>query len=823
MRTRQNFLPFFIVPLFTLLFLPISFAKESEDSDVLAAAKTLDQLAEEYGFKPEPAPGGVEKNKGTTMGLVRMWGHYRLAAGDNGDDFILNDSNADFQERNFRYLFGEALNNTYDKAIYSQYLLNIDFKPAARWDFYTQIVADPWSWVGTKGDHTTRSDVGGEELRYNLKYFGANNSVLNEIWRTNTGDSVAFPIIKVKDGHITRTTVHGFYDFSPSTGGAPFTIPELDIDYEFRPFRKMWLDYTEDDWHARFFALADQSQALTTDDPLRLSNHRDYWQQSPWLDQYRPIQYFSDGSFKRGHYSDSLAFLARDSEGNRLVLLRGASFEGDFDSTYLAATVAAPYTPWDENYFAADSVPGAIRAKHQATDRLMVGATYTFRTGLIKDSVADLNQVAGIDTKYKINENVSFRDEVAISFRDRDMLTSERAKADSGGYAARAALEGSFDRPDKGHTDFELAFTQMDRAFDPGLSRYTNTRDDHFWGKHLTFEDVSPELEFFRLGDGIDINRQVYRARWKEKLFKDRFVHLFDMRHVRKADDLSLHENVLREELTWKATSKLTAKGLFRWQLLPESYGGVEPFLSNYYFYGDPAAVAVLSLQNADVPGGKDPSRFTYAGALQYAWNPRVTVEGFYELTNDVSDFPRGLLNSAFRDSSDRVDGLLVDRIVTLLYGQGHFGGIPPYEYNSIFRERLRYKLDSRTLLTLHAAQNGYKHASGIDDNINHQGISAEYHYSKKLSFFGDFTHSMQIDAPKLISTNYTEHDYEDHYNFYTSMDYRLNSTTVFRAEYGVFGMGSNAPQVNPYSTTSFSLPTIDTEHLLRVSLNGDF
>src|SRR3989338_4957013 len=308
-------------------------------------------------------------------GRVKMSGRYRLAAG-MGRDFILNDSNADLQERNFRYLFGEHLNNTFDPAIYDQVLLNLDFLPADKFDIYTQLVADPWSLVGTTGEQIIRNQNGTSTIRPNLKYFGAFNGVLNETYRSNTGDSLATPLTKVHDGHTTRFSVPGFTDFCST-----YTFPELDIDYEFRPIRKLWMDYNEVQWHLRVFALADQNQALTTDDPLELSNHKDYWQQSPWLYQYKPIQFFTDRSIRRGHYDDSLSFLARDSEGNRLVLLRGASLEANLGKTYIASTVAAPFTPWDEEFFSADNVPGAVRIKHKISEKMMVGGTYTFRTG----------------------------------------------------------------------------------------------------------------------------------------------------------------------------------------------------------------------------------------------------------------------------------------------------------------------------------------------------------------------------------------------------------------------------------------------------------
>jgi|GEM_PF-1087539 len=751
--------------------------------------------------------------------LVKISGNYRLSAGINREQELwLNEANADWQEKNFRYLFGEHLENTYDPAIYQRFLMNVDFAPTQRVDVYTQIVADPWSYVGTTGEQLIRNQDGTSSFVANFKYFGAFNSVLNEIYRANTADSIGTPLTKVIDGQITPYSVRGFTDY-----GTIYNVPAYDLDYEFRPIRKFWFDYNADEWHARVFPLADERQALTTDDPLELSNHRDYWQQSPWLYQYVPPQFFSDGSMKRGYYSDSLSFMARDSDGNRLVLLRGASVEADLGDTYLVGTIAAPFTPWDPDFFEYNNIPGAFRVKRWATDRLMVGSTYTFRAGMISDAVSDLNQVLGVDAKYKINQNVALTGEMAGSRRQRDMLTSESLQAHSEGYAYRLGTDAHFDHKFDGHTDFLFHFTQMDAQFEPSLSRYSNTRDDRFWGKHISFTEYSPELEYFRLGNGIDVNRMVFRVQWREKVFKDRFMNLMDLRNVRNADNLAFKENVFREEATLQITPKLKAKGLFRWHDLPKTMQNVEPFLSNFYFPADTIDLSRLNLQNTAIPGGVDPSRYTYSAGLQYIINKQWTVEGIFERTNDVPDFPRGLLNGTFRDRNDVVEGILLDHVTTFLYGQSALEAVPPYNYFNIVRERIIYRPDDNVTFTFHAAQNGYKYAGGIDDTINHQGISVSFNAFKKCDFFFDYTHSMVVDVPRFIATNYNERVYESHHNVYSSVDYRINSGTVFRAEYGVFGMGSNAPLVNPYSTSGFSLPTIDTEHLFRVSLTGEF
>ncbi len=815
-----------------------------------SSAKSFAEIGEEYGFRPEAAPAGEgpKKKPGTQMGMVRTWGRYRLAAGANGDDLILNDANAALNIQGLQgpqsdYLFGEKLNNTFDKAIYSQYQLNIDYTPDKRWSYYTQIVVDPWSYVGTTGEQVAQNNQNRNiRLRYNLKYFGAFNSTIKEVYRNDITDRITFPYIKVHDGHLTGgTVVEGMDDYDGVPGnkrGLSYNIPEHDLDTELRPFRKMWVDYKEDDWHVRAFALADETQALTTDDPLKLSNNRDYWQQSPWLYQYYPVRYFSDGSIKRGYYSDALSYNARDSEGNRLVLLRGASYEANFDQTYIAATVAAPFTPWDEKYFAADNIPGAVRVKHQATEKFMIGGVYTFRTGLIDNSAADFNQVVGVDVKYDLNENIAFTAEIAGSHRDLDMKTDEATRTSTEGYAYKAELAGDYDHRHDGHTQWLLSYAQMDRRFETLNSQYLSTRDDRFWGTHLTFAEY-PDLEPFKLGDGLDANRWVVRFNWKEKLFKERFYNEFDIRNVHKMENTNYLnpvsrtyeemnttnvETVTRDEITVKLNPRVTAKGLFRWRALPRTLTGVEPVFTGYYFPKDDLDLHDFYIQNSAVTGGQNADQFTYSGGLQYVIDPSLTVEGFYERTNAIPDFPRGLLNEFFRNPVERVDGILIDRMQNFMYSQGSvLKAAPPYPFYTITKERVIYRPDSRVTYTLHMTQNGYKAAGGIDDNINHAGLGVEFSQNKKLKWFADYTYSRQIDIPRFISSGETDVVYAAHHNFYANVDYRINAASIFRAEYGVFGLGGDQLVGNSYAPSAFSLPTIDTEQLFRVSLIGDF
>ena len=65
---------------------------------------TQDSSTIEVPPPSDPRPSTQTPPKGGELlpgGRVKMSGRYRLAAGMNGEDFILNDSNGDLQEKNF--------------------------------------------------------------------------------------------------------------------------------------------------------------------------------------------------------------------------------------------------------------------------------------------------------------------------------------------------------------------------------------------------------------------------------------------------------------------------------------------------------------------------------------------------------------------------------------------------------------------------------------------------------------------------------------------------------------------------------------------------
>ncbi|RKY36432.1 MAG: hypothetical protein DRP78_03645 [Candidatus Omnitrophota bacterium] len=114
--------------------------------------------------------------------------------------------------------------------------------------------------------------------------------------------------------------------------------------------------------------------ALTSDDPLHLSNNKIYWEESPGLASWKPGNFNSlPKDFSQGFFDDSLAFFTRDSSGQRLTALRGISL--DFfpdDQTSIELVTATPKTLWQE-YSNTDTVASSLRVKHFLSDIWYIG------------------------------------------------------------------------------------------------------------------------------------------------------------------------------------------------------------------------------------------------------------------------------------------------------------------------------------------------------------------------------------------------------------------------------------------------------------------
>ena len=105
-----------------------------------------------------------------------------------------------------------------------------------------------------------------------------------------------------------------------------------------------------------------------SDDPMGITNHHIWWQDSTWLRSYRPGNYNSADtpvpSFTKGFWDDSLSFITKDSTGKYLTALRGFSFSfNPQEETSFDTTVATPKTLW-QDYGVVDNLITASRLKH---------------------------------------------------------------------------------------------------------------------------------------------------------------------------------------------------------------------------------------------------------------------------------------------------------------------------------------------------------------------------------------------------------------------------------------------------------------------------
>ena len=131
----------------------------------------------------------------------------------------------------------------------------------------------------------------GDSAKVQYLFWGNNGYTINHSVNTQMlGGTLNLPEIKVKNGTVPATTV-GSTICNQWGQCDTFALPEMKVDYTFQPLRELWFDFKPgDNSKIRIFPMAYQDQALTTDEPLRLSNNRSWWEESPWIDDWRPGQ-----------------------------------------------------------------------------------------------------------------------------------------------------------------------------------------------------------------------------------------------------------------------------------------------------------------------------------------------------------------------------------------------------------------------------------------------------------------------------------------------------------------------------------------------------
>jgi hypothetical protein len=791
--------------------------------------------------------GLQEESERETISAVpslNISGEGQLSIGITGQDCIWKQANGDLNERNWRMLSWNGYNrreNTYDTRVYDRLRFNLDSTKEEGFGFHTNITVDPWSFTG-KSDKITVTGSGGDTAEIELKYWSNNRYTINDtVYTLQNGDSFALPELKVVNGRVLPTTITSVFSNT-------FSIPQTEIEREYQSLlRELWFDYKQRGLKLRFFPIAYQDQALTSDDPLRLSNNHIWWEESPWLDKWKRGNFNSGASpndFTKGEWDDALSFFTRDSDGTRLTALRGfsLSFEPSEGSS-LDATIASPKGLW-QDYDSFDNFASALRFKHLFAPDLRVGNTYTFRLGLNEDNnKKDItNHVMAVDLDYEPVNGLKLSAEYAQSFTRQD-LTSPGYASKSRGSAYYFSLTGSSDarkimdleygyneiKPRQGQDFFakaRLYLVHMDESFAPSLSTYRETRDDMFWSRHITFrrpfehyftglyypstkwEDIEP----YRIGNGIDIGRDVIGLRIENSHWDRKLENLFDLRNVHYTNGKYI-ETVSRDEITYKPTDKLTVKLLGIYQDLPKTKGGIDPFI----FDADSGDY----LANTAIPDAADPTLKTGSLGLEYKLFDWLAINGIWERTNDYTlaydNYPRGNLNSSTFSTFTEY-GKVYRKEDTYLYSQDLFP-LPPYPFYNIFKAGLSLEPIENMHIYLDYTRNEFKSAGQVDDNMNHVGFEMNYSPIKKLEFYFKYTYSRWNDLNQMTlgQSDY----YFSHHNFFTEIRYRLSEDEEFTFQYGEGGRSPIATVT--YDPFGAGLLTLDTRHIVRMYYRRKF
>lgn len=795
--------------------------------------------------EPGEGPYPSEEYGSDISKYISVKGEYQVAgAVRSPDELIWKEANGDLNEKNYRILYSETRHNTFDPAIFDRFRLNLGTKQpfeiggGGSLGGYADITIDPWSFVG-KSDKFTVAGVGGDSAEFELKYWSNTGKTINEIVYTLTnGDAVALPEIKVIEDRTTPTS-------ATSTFNNTFIIPSQKIKREFLPLRELWLDYNVDDsLKLRFFPIAYQEQALTSDDPLMLSNRHTWWEESPWLAEWQPGNLNTGATpddFAKGYWDDSLAFFTRDSDGVRLTSLRGFSLVYEGIDTALSSTLASPKNLW-EDYGNFKTYATATRFKQELGYNLGMGLTHTGHLGYKNCELDGLNNVFSVDGKFEpvIGTKLTAQAAASESTFDRTDAVFQSKEKGWAYYFSMvnrwpsqeliAADYGSLKRgPDESwylKSNFRLA--RLDDEFDPSLADFRQTRDDEFWSRHITFrkhplyiytgltkpmrfDDIKP----FAIGDGIDSGRTVIGWRLEgEKQLLDRYLKsLFDVRNVHNVQTGAFIENVARIEMEYPMTDKLMTRFLGIRHNLHKTAVGVDPFifdpqLNKYYI-------------NTAVVGGEDPSLGTVSAGFDYRMNDYFSYNAVYEHTNDstvaADNYPRGLFNSASFTTVTENGNIYRERI-PFLYSQQYFD-MPPYEYFDIYKFGFSIRPTHQLEFYLDFAYNENKKAGQIDDNMNHYGLEVAYVPVEKLSFLFKYVQSRWLDMLYLNATGIEIYNWHNNFFFETRYQVERYAEFIF-----MFGVGGASPVGSAsYDPFGGALAVLDTQHIFRLYYKKSF
>jgi hypothetical protein len=847
---------------FTIAFFGTCRTSEAQDytnpasSDKTVAVNTDLNATESPSSSQTTAPAAaqdVTSTGSTSTNTFKISGEARAAMGiDSGGNAIFRRANDDLNERNFRILSNNAFDqniNTYDPAIYSRLKVVMDASVLASVvSVHLNLTADPWSYTGKSSEQVVTSNFG-DTAKVQYLWWGNTGYTVNQIVHSNLdGNSFNLPETKVTNNIVPAQTQAG--NFTPND---QFHIPAMKLDYTFMPVREAWVDIKPtDQLKLRIFPMGYEDQALTTDDPLRLSNNREWWAESPWIDGWQPGNLNTNvgggPTFLRGQWDKTLSFFTRDSDGLRLTALRGVSLDANpTDETSWKTTIASPKTLW-QDYGDISTLAASSRLKQYIGNLFYVGTTADVHQGYNNGNKDAENYTGGVDTGIIPVKGVKVSGEWATSKSRYDETTSAFTTKFHGN-AYYGSIEASTNPEDMINKDYynylpiektdnffktRFYFARMDDGFESSLSDYNGTSGDSFWGEHLTFypsdyrylPGVSPglsqyDLAPFSIGNGINYGQKVISWRGDTDLLNGKLHGLLDFRRVTDNRDDNNIETVTRTGWTFDATDRLTTKLLFIWHDLPKTVAGFDPFLKVDNFANQP----FLSTDPNGIPikGGEDPDLKTGSLGARYALTDWAALNGVWEITNDITlgtnDFPQGDLNSSSFTTVIQ-NGKRFEVPVPFLFDQGSFDQ-PPYQYHNIFKSGLELTPTEKWHIYLDYTRNPNKFAGNIDDNMNHYGIETSYVPTPKIGFFARYTLSQGYDINRLVNNHSLEN--RDFNNFFFEARMILPKDVTMSIQYGVGPAYNVETQSTDPALAFYATTVLQTQHIIRIVFDKKF
>lgn len=880
----------FLTTLFLSLIHSVSYSqdisKETASKETSSQAGSIASPAP-YAFsipdsvRKTSAPGSVDSGSGSEddsgkRSMIKMRGNYGLSMGFTTDKSIWKMANGDWQEKNWRYFSHDQDVNIYDPRIFDRYELELETDTNTAWNGYCDIIMDPWSFIQVSNQQNIVNTAGGDNV--DVRYMAWQNTgyTTNQMLRTQTGKTIFIPEQKIIGNQVTQYTGDPvFWGTGTAAGPNPFVFSagrSTDLEYIVRPVRKLWVEYKESPFQLKIFPISDQFEALTSDDPLTLTNNHVYYAPSPWLWRFDPGMQFASGDGlpafgqQPAMWNWDEAWFAEDSNRRYLTFLRGASAQWNSeDFASLNVTAASPLGLWD-TYETVTSVPIAARFKMNPSQKLTVGATYASKYGIAEQQLRAQNHVLGGDVTYNVWDKTSIFGEIAGSLMNIEHADRQMTKDTGEAYKIGIRSDADFNAENAFKSDVYFAY--MSEDFSPGLSDYRDTREDRDWGRHIWFEPLSDYDQACRIGDGIDINRYTVGANARARIKDGLFDVYLNFRNVHDATESNKFiENTARAEVTYNPAKRVQMKGLALVRNYHDSIGGYDPLLRNRYtdqFYFSQSKLTTWPETLVSAVGdGQDVNIMTFSGAAKIDIVPdKITAYGIYEATNDPQDFPRQILNNPYAAgphpanpavpggrypapfqnvpinsfSTDYThDNVLLNQINNALYGQDIFSQ-PPYDrwFNMVKACVTVRPVKEVQIKYTHVTNTNKNYAALFDNNHTHDEVVLTYSPVKSVVWTTGCSISRVIDLARAVDTSHgtvwpfgatatQDTQYKQHTNIYSQLHWDFKTDQRLTFQFGESWFITPVADVFGPRWYSTSSSVLDTRAIFRVWYQGKF